>query len=88
MPEAMPQRRFFLGVALGVLFFMRMLYVVSRNFRSSNPQGISSLPAAPAGVHEIGKLLFTDYLLPFELTSFLILAALIGAITLARSKDL
>ncbi len=34
----------------------------------------------------IGQALFTDYLLPFEVTSILILIALIGAIVLARKE--
>lgn len=34
----------------------------------------------------LGTLLLTEYLLPFELASVLLLAALIGAIILARSK--
>ena len=34
----------------------------------------------------IGKLLFTDFLLPFEITSILLLAAIIGAIILAKKK--
>ncbi|MBI4041719.1 MAG: NADH-quinone oxidoreductase subunit J [Deltaproteobacteria bacterium] len=34
----------------------------------------------------IGHQLLTDYLLPFELSSLLLLSAFIGAITLARSK--
>jgi NADH-quinone oxidoreductase subunit J len=34
----------------------------------------------------IGKTLFTAYLLPFELTSVLILVALLGAIVLARKE--
>ena len=38
-------------------------------------------------MEQLGRLLFTKYLLPFELTSFLILAAIIAAVTLARSKD-
>ena len=51
--------------------------------------GAASLPAAPASygtVESVGRLLFTTYLLPFELTSFLILAAVIGAVTLARQE--
>ena len=32
-------------------------------------------------------LLFVNYLLPFELASFLILAAIIGAVTLAKQKS-
>ena len=35
---------------------------------------------------EIGLKLFQDYLLPFEVTSILILVALIGAIVLARKE--
>ena len=35
----------------------------------------------------IGTSLFHDYVLPFEVVSFLLLAALIGAIVLARKDD-
>ena len=35
---------------------------------------------------DVGMLLFTQYLLPFELTSVLILVAIIGAIVLARKE--
>jgi NADH-quinone oxidoreductase subunit J len=35
---------------------------------------------------EIGRALFTTYLLPFELTSVLILIAILGAIVLARKE--
>ena len=48
-----------------------------------------SLPPAPAihGTTEaIGKILFQNYLLPFELTAFLILAAVVSVVVLAK-KD-
>ncbi|MDE3198222.1 MAG: NADH-quinone oxidoreductase subunit J [Acidobacteriota bacterium] len=35
---------------------------------------------------EVGMALFTDYLLPFEVTSVLILIAIVGAIVLARKE--
>lgn len=35
---------------------------------------------------EIGKLLFTQYLLPFEVISILILVAILGAVVLARKE--
>ena len=38
------------------------------------------------GVEQIGRLLFTDYLFPFELTSVLLLAALVGVLTLAKRR--
>jgi NADH-quinone oxidoreductase subunit J len=34
----------------------------------------------------IGRVLFTEYLLPFEVTSVLVLIALIGAVVLARKE--
>jgi NADH-quinone oxidoreductase subunit J len=33
---------------------------------------------------EIGLILYTDYLLPFEITGILLLAAIVGAVTLAK----
>jgi NADH-quinone oxidoreductase subunit J len=36
---------------------------------------------------EIGRLLLTKYLYPFEVTSVLIVAALVGAIALARKRE-
>jgi NADH-quinone oxidoreductase subunit J len=38
--------------------------------------------------HSIGSQLFTQYLLPFEITSILILMAIVGAMTLARRGGL
>ena len=38
------------------------------------------------GPLEIGRALFTTYLLPFEVTSVLILIAIVGAIVLARKE--
>ena len=37
-------------------------------------------------VELIGKALFTDFLLPFEITSLLLLAAIVGAVILAKKK--
>ena len=42
--------------------------------------------AAPGGVGTIGRLLFTDFLFPFEVTSLRLLAALVGALTLAKRR--
>lgn len=36
---------------------------------------------------DIGRLLFTKYLYPFEITSILIIAALVGAIVLVKKRD-
>ncbi len=55
----------------------------------STPWAISSAaPAGDAAIVVIGKHFFSDYLLPFELASVLLLVALIGAIVLARREFL
>jgi NADH-quinone oxidoreductase subunit J len=38
------------------------------------------------GPADVGRALFTQYLLPFEVVSVLILIAIIGAIVLARKE--
>jgi NADH-quinone oxidoreductase subunit J len=43
-----------------------------------------AVDAPVGGVGTIGRLLFTDFLFPFEVTSLLLLAALVGALTLAK----
>jgi NAD(P)H-quinone oxidoreductase subunit 6 len=45
--------------------------------------------AAPAlPIETLGEHLFSDYLLPFELASILLLMALIGAVVLARREEI
>lgn len=51
------------------------------------------IPAQVTALHEnnveqIGMALFTDYLIPFEVLSILLLVAFVGAIVLARSNSL
>ena len=46
-------------------------------------------PATSVGLtHSVGTSLFTRYLLPFEITSILLLMAIVGAMTLARRGGL
>ena len=66
-------------VAAGVLILESA--VIARRF------AMSRIAAADAGsVEVVGRALFTDYLLAFEVTSVLLLAAVIGAIALAKKK--
>jgi NADH-quinone oxidoreductase subunit J len=71
----------FLGIPLG-LFFLFLVGATVWNVEPSNAQ--ARLVGSPQA---IGQSLFTDYLLPFEATSLLILIALIGAVVFAK-KDL
>jgi NADH-quinone oxidoreductase subunit J len=69
-----------LGVLAAGCFILESA-VLARRY--SMPKG----PAAEVGtVETVGRALFTDYLLAFEITSVLLLAAVIGAIALAKRK--
>ena len=46
----------------------------------------TQMPAAFGTTESVGLRLFTNYLLPFEVTGLLMLAAVIGAVVLARRK--
>jgi NAD(P)H-quinone oxidoreductase subunit 6 len=51
----------------------------------ATPWAVSDLvPVGDGAIVAIGKHFFTDYLLPFELASVLLLMAMIGAIVIAR----
>jgi len=51
------------------------------------PRGPATPAAAPDGVESIARLLFTDYLFPFEVTSVLLLAAMVGVLLLSRRRE-
>ena len=74
----------YLGAPLLLLFFGMMAYVIQRILPSSSPVVFGAFQGGTAA--EIGKSLFTVYLLPFEVTSVLILIAILGAIVLARKE--
>ena len=88
-PEALARMRAFTLRTVGTLTALVLLALLVCVVTA--PGGSPALTVAPATggtVEEIGRALFTTYLLPFELTSFLILGAIIGAVTLAkRSPD-
>jgi NADH-quinone oxidoreductase subunit J len=65
----------------GVLFGVIAAWLVLP--RATPPAGPG---AGPGGVEAIGRLLFGDYLFAFELTSVLLLAAMVGALLLARRR--
>jgi NADH-quinone oxidoreductase subunit J len=52
------------------------------------PTAPATLPAGFGETAALAERLFTAYLLPFELTSVLLLVAIVGAVALARRVDL
>jgi len=68
----------------GLIGLVLVLYVVPLFPRTS----AGTPPAAFGTIEDVGSKLFTVYILPFELTSVLLLIAIIGAVTLATRRTL
>jgi len=52
-----------------------------------NPIQSDAATFGQGSVQAIGSVLYTDYLLPFELASILLLVGMIGAVVLARPAE-
>ena len=77
------------STVLAVLF-VTALIVQNVVIGSTSPAKISDIKVAEdyGSVEKVGTSIFTEYILPFELTSVLILIAIIGVIVLSkRSAD-
>jgi NADH-quinone oxidoreductase subunit J len=72
------------SVAGSALFVLELLLLLQEGWPGRN--GDSPAPPGFGTVREVGKALFTDFLLPFEITSLLLLAALVGALFLGRKE--
>jgi NADH-quinone oxidoreductase subunit J len=71
------------ALPVGALLLVELVLVVVAR-RAGAPGAPAPQATAAAGVQSIGRLLFTDYLFPFELTSVLLLAAMVGVLLLTR----
>ena len=72
-------RRLLSGLVCGGLFALLIRVALTTPWALPGP-----LPVGEEATIRLGEHLFSDYLLPFELASVLLLMAMIGAIVLAR----
>src|SRR5512146_722616 len=72
-----------LGVPAMVIGGVLIAVALIRANPAANAVAVGALPGHPK---DIGRLLFRDFLLPFEITSVLILIAIMGAVVLARRE--
>jgi len=70
------------GVPLGIAFLVEVAYWIGRA-----TMHMDAAPAETVSTRDLSTLLFREYVFPFELTSFLILIALLGALVLARREE-
>jgi NADH-quinone oxidoreductase subunit J len=71
------------GAVLAAAFLIELIWALQRTGVSSAAFG----GAAVSSVGALGRVLYTDYAFAFEVTSVLILVAMVGAVVLARRDD-
>ena len=70
------------GGLLAVVLALELVWALTKGNESGRFAG-----GAVSSVATIGRLLFTDYAFAFEVTSLLIIAAMVGAVVLARREE-
>ena len=71
------------GVVISILFMMLFILIMGFNSVKGKMGALTSIGDAKT----IGSLLFTRFLLPFEVASVLLLAAMVGAVMLSKKKS-
>jgi NADH-quinone oxidoreductase subunit J len=74
------------GALLAVLLIVQLAMALMRANGVDTAIVSKGENVAVSSVREVGRVLFTDYLFAFEATSVLILAAMVGAVVLARRE--
>jgi NADH-quinone oxidoreductase subunit J len=74
----------YFGALLAGLFVAELLWVVTRGPAVGRFDAAAAAPVS--SVATIGRVLFTDYRFAFEVTSILILVAMVGSVVLARRE--
>jgi NADH-quinone oxidoreductase subunit J len=64
-----------IGILLGLVFLLQGAF------------GGKKITATPTHTAQVGASLFRGYVLPFEIVSVLLLAALVGAVVIARKEE-
>jgi NADH-quinone oxidoreductase subunit J len=73
------------GGALAATAIMGIVWAVFKTYVA--PAGAAAQAAEVSNTVLLGRELFTKYLLPFEIASVLLLAAIVGAVVLVRKKS-
>ncbi len=81
------------AIILGILLAAQGIYIAVNALNDTAVgsekamEKAAALAENPIETYDIGELLFTKYLLPFEVTSLILLAALIGVIVLVKREN-
>jgi NADH-quinone oxidoreductase subunit J len=76
--------KYFVAFFLAVIVLSQILYALG-GWTDTLPT-ISENMAQAGTIEALGNVLYTDYLLPFEITAILLTAAVVGALVVAQQK--
>jgi NADH-quinone oxidoreductase subunit J len=82
--DTLDNQQRWLGALVGLGVFAGLVFMIQDAFPI---QDAAANPTLPTTTATVGDSIFRDYVLPFEAISFLLLAALIGAVVLARKDE-
>ena len=74
------------GIVAGVVVFQIVSVIWTRSLGVDVTTGAAAHPATYSNTAELGKVLYTDYVYPFELAAVLLLIAIVAAISLTMRK--
>jgi NADH-quinone oxidoreductase subunit J len=74
-------------ISVGAILAIFLSSLWNASSRSKAPLGATETALLEGGTVRLGKLLFTQYLLPFEIVSVILLVAMVGVVLLSK-KDL
>lgn len=75
------------GSLVGLAILIQTVFMISRGGVTGGKGELTADIIQRVGHTElIGKAIYTEFLLPFEVTSILLLAAIVGAVVLAKKK--
>ena len=84
--EVLGVRRLKVMQVLGAAGALGVAATVIQAVRSLGPMPMRDVAADFGTVRAVGMVLFTQYLLPFEATSLLLLVAIVGAVVVAKQR--
>ena len=74
------------GIVAGIVVFEIVSVVWTRSMGIDVTNGAQMKPPGYSNTAELGKMLYTDYVYPFELAAVLLLIAIVAAISLTMRK--
>ncbi len=76
-----------LGIAVGLSMLLLIFFSVSDFLKGPINGYTIEMVQAETNTKVLGKVLYTEYLFPFEIASLILLIAIVGAMVLAKKKS-